>query len=189
MIHSRKVWTVFRMDMFKAGLRFPLRDFHVQLFKAYRIVPCRLVPNAYADISTFLVACAESGVAPTLGLWFYLFELIPVHNAPGFLATRCRNPKDSKIIKKETNHKGWRERYFFVKGKTEWDFDFKWADGDDLKNPPQPDLDKHGLRADYERYKKAPSVNVKGGLQEAFVRKIFELPEAKLSGVEGRYFI
>jgi hypothetical protein len=68
MVHSRRIWTVFRMDMFKAGLRFPLRAFLVQLFKDYRIVPCRLVPNAYADISTFLVACAESGVAPTLGL-------------------------------------------------------------------------------------------------------------------------
>ena len=185
MIHSRRTWVAFRIDMFKAGLRFPLRDFHVQLFKAYRIVPCRLVPNAYADISSFLYACTKSGATPTLSLWQYLFELIPVHNAPGFLATRCRNPEDSKLVKKATNHKRWRECFFFVKAKVEWGFDFNWSDGDNLKNPAQPDLDKCGLRSEYKKYQKAPTINVKGGLRDEYVEKIFDLPEAKLSEAEG----
>jgi hypothetical protein len=189
MIHSRRTWVAFRVDMFKAGLRFPLRDFHVQLFRAYRIVPCRLVPNAYADISSFLYACVKSGVTPTLSLWQYLFELIPVHNAPGFLATRCRNPEDSKLVKKATNHKRWRECFFFVKAKVEWGFDFKWSDGDSLKNPAQPDLDKCGLRSEYSKYQKAPAIDMKGGLRDEHVEKIFDLPEAKLSEAEGHDFV
>ncbi|CAH9073256.1 unnamed protein product [Cuscuta europaea] len=65
------------LDSLKTGLRFPLHPFYLDFFEFYSVVPAQFMPNSYRQISAFFVLCKSLGLAFSLELFHYFFQVTP----------------------------------------------------------------------------------------------------------------
>ncbi|CAH9074776.1 unnamed protein product [Cuscuta europaea] len=100
------------MDSLKAGVRFPLHPFYLDFFEFYGAVPAQFMPNSYRQISAFLVLCKSLGLAFSLELFHYFFQVTP-QNADGFLSVAAR-PTRKLFEGAPSSIHDWKTCYFFI---------------------------------------------------------------------------
>ena len=56
-------------EALKAGLRFPLHTFVVQLMNVYRLSPAQITPNSWCFVIGFFSLCFLRGIKPSISLF------------------------------------------------------------------------------------------------------------------------
>ena len=106
---------------FDNGLRFPLHPFIKRVLQHFNICPSQLSPNFWGILIGMLVFFRDKGLgAPSIALFLDLFSVKEA--AEGFLyLSKCSNAP-LIISDLPSSHKFWKERYFFVSGRS-WEYD------------------------------------------------------------------
>ena len=106
---------------FDNGLRFPLHPFIKRVLQHFNICPSQLSPNFWGILIGLLVFFRDKGLGvPSIALFLDLFSVKEA--AEGFLYLSKRSSAPLIISDLPSSHKFWKERYFFVSGRS-WEYD------------------------------------------------------------------
>ena len=106
---------------FDNGLRFPLHPFIKRVLEHFNVCPPQLSPNFWGILIGMLIFFRDKGLGvPSIALFLYLFSVKEA--AEGFLYLSKRANAPLIISDLPSSHKFWKERYFFVSGRS-WEYD------------------------------------------------------------------
>ena len=106
---------------FDNGLRFPLHPFIKRVLQHFNVCPSQLSPNFWGILIELLVFFRHKGLGvPSIALFMDLFSVKEA--AKGFLYLSKRSSAPLIISDLPPSHKFWKERYFFVSGRS-WEYD------------------------------------------------------------------
>ena len=106
---------------FDNGLRFPLHPFIKRVLQHFTICPSQLSPNFWGILVGLLVFFRDKGLGvPSIALFLDLFSAKEV--VEGFLYLSRRANALLIISDLPSSHRFWKERYFFVSGRS-WEYD------------------------------------------------------------------
>ena len=106
---------------FENGLRFPLHPFKKRVLQHFNVCPSQLSPNFWGILIGVLVVFRDKGLGvPSIALFLDLFNIKEA--AEGFLYLSKRSSAPLIISDLPSSHKFWKERYFFVSGRS-WEYD------------------------------------------------------------------
>ena len=102
---------------FDNGLRFPLDPFIKRVLQHFNVCPSQLSPNLWGILIGLLVFFRDKGLGvPSIALFLNLFSVKEA--AEGFLyLSKCASAP-LIISDLPSSHKFWKERYFFVSGRS-----------------------------------------------------------------------
>ena len=103
---------------FDNGLRFPLHPFIKRVLQHFNVCPSQLSPNFWGILVGMLVFFKGLGV-PSIALFLDLFSMKEA--AEGFLYLSRRASAPLIISGLPSSHRFWKERYFFVSGRS-WEY-------------------------------------------------------------------
>ena len=66
------------MEALRQGFRLPANAFINDLLKTYKVAPSQLTPNAWGTLTVFQVACAYSGLSPSVSLFKRFHRFYPL---------------------------------------------------------------------------------------------------------------
>ena len=117
---------------FDNGLCFPLHPFIKRLLQHFNVCPSQLSPNLWGILIGLFVFFRDKGFGvPSIALFLDLFSVKEV--AEGFLYLSKRANSPLIISDLPSSHRLWKERYFFVSGRS-WEYDP--LDNDDTLGVP-----------------------------------------------------
>ena len=103
------------------GLRFPLHPFIKRVLQHFNVCPSQLSPNFWGILIGLLVFFRDKGFGfPSIALFLDLFSVKEA--AEGFLYLSKRVSAPLIISNLPSSHRLWKERYFFVSGRS-WKYD------------------------------------------------------------------
>ena len=106
---------------FENDLRFPLHPFIKRVLQHFNVCPSQLSPNFWGILIGLLVFFKDKGLgSPSIALFFDLFSVKEA--AEGFLYLSKRASAPLIFSDFPSSHKFWKERYFFVSGRS-WEYD------------------------------------------------------------------
>ena len=106
---------------FEIGLCFPLHPFIKRVLQHFNVYPSQLSPNLWGILIGLLVVFRDKGLGvPSIALFLDLFSVKEA--AEGFLYLSKRSSAPLIISDLLSSHKFWKERYFFVSGRS-WKYD------------------------------------------------------------------
>ena len=106
---------------FENDLRFPLHPFIKRVLQHFNICPSQLSPNFWGILIGLLVIFRDKGLGvPSIALFLDLFSM--KETAEGFLYLSKCSSATLIISDLPSSHKFWKERYFFVSGRS-WEYD------------------------------------------------------------------
>ena len=106
---------------FDNGLRFPLHPFIKRVLQHFNVCPSQLSPNFWGILIGLLVFFRDKGLGvPSIALFLDLFSVKEA--TEGFLYLSKRSSTPLIISDLPSSHKFWKERYFFVSGRS-WEYD------------------------------------------------------------------
>ena len=106
---------------FDNGLRFPLHPFIKRVLQHFKVCPSQLLPNVWGILIGLLVFFRDKGLGvPSIALFLDLFSVKEA--VEGFLYLSKRASAPLIISDLLSSHKFWKERYFFVSGRS-WEYD------------------------------------------------------------------
>ena len=106
---------------FDNGLRFPLHPFIKRVLQHFNVCPSQLLPNFWGILIGLLVFFRDKGLSvPNITLFLDLFSVKEA--TEGFLYLSKRSSALLIISDLPFSHKFWKERYFFVSGRS-WEYD------------------------------------------------------------------
>ena len=106
---------------FNNGLRFPLHPFIKRVLQHFNVCPSQLLPNFWGILIGLLVFFKDKGLGvPSIAMFLDLFGVKEA--AEGFLYLSKHGISPLIISDLLSSHKFWKERYFFVSGRS-WDYD------------------------------------------------------------------
>ena len=106
---------------FENGLRFPLHPFIKRVLQHFNVFPSQLSPNFWGILIGLLVIFRDKGLGvPSIALFLDLFSVKEA--AEGFLYLSKRFSASLIISNLPSSYKFWKERYFFVGGRS-WEYD------------------------------------------------------------------
>ena len=106
---------------FENGLHFPLHPFIKRVLQHFNVCPSQLLPNFWGILIGLLVFFRDKGLGvPNIALFLDLFSVKEA--AEGFLYPSKRPSAPLLISDLHSSHKFWKERYFFVSGRS-WEYD------------------------------------------------------------------
>ena len=106
---------------FDNGLRFPLHPFIKRVLQYFNVCPSQLSPNFWGILIGLLVFFRDKGLGvPSIALFLNLFSV--KESAEGFLYLSKRASAPLIISYLPSSHRLWKERYFFVSGRS-WEYD------------------------------------------------------------------
>ena len=105
---------------FNNGLRFPLHPFIKRVLQHFNVCPSQLSPNFWGILIGLLVFFRDKGFGvPSIALFLNLFSVKEV--VEGFLyLSKCASTP-LIISDLPSSHRLWKERYFFVSGRS-WEY-------------------------------------------------------------------
>ena len=106
---------------FENGLRFPQHPFIKRVLQHFNVCPSQLSPNLWGIMIRLLVVFRDKGLGvPSISLFLNLFSVKEA--VEGFLYLSKRSSAPLIISDLPSSHKFWKERYFFVSGRS-WEYD------------------------------------------------------------------
>ena len=106
---------------FDNGLRFPLHPFIKRVLQHFNVCPSQLSPNFRGILIGLSVFFRNKGLGvPSIALFLNLFS--GKEATEGFLYLSKRSSAPLIISDLPSSHKFWKERYFFVSGRS-WEYD------------------------------------------------------------------
>ena len=106
---------------FENDLRFPLYPFIKRVLQHFNVCPSQLSPNLWGILIGLLVVFRDKGLGvPSIAPFLDLFSVKEV--TKGFLYLSKRSSAPLIISNLPSSHKFWKERYFFVSGRS-WEYD------------------------------------------------------------------
>ena len=106
---------------FENGLRFPLHPFIKRVLQHFNVCPFQFSPNFWGILIGLLVVFRDKGLGvPSIALFLDLFSVKEA--AEDFLYLSKRSSTPLIISDLPSSHKFWKERYFFVSGRS-WEYD------------------------------------------------------------------
>ena len=106
---------------FDNGIRFPLHPFIKRVLQHFNVYPSQLSLNLWGILIGLLVFFWDKGLGvPNIAMFLDLFSVKEA--AEGFLYLSKRSNTPLIISDLPSSHKFWKERYFFVSGRS-WDND------------------------------------------------------------------
>ena len=106
---------------FDNGHRFPLHPFIKRILQHFNVCPSQLSPNFWGILIGLLVFFRDKGLGvPSIALFLELFSVKEA--AEGFLYLSKHASAPLIISDLSSSHKFWKERYFFVSGRS-WEYD------------------------------------------------------------------
>ena len=103
------------------GLRFPLHPFIKRVLQHFNVCPSQLSPNGWGILVGLLVFFRDRGLdVPSIALFLYLFST--KETTDGFLYFSKCTGAPLVISDLPSSHRLWKERYFFVSGRS-WEYD------------------------------------------------------------------
>ena len=106
---------------FDNGLCFPLHPFIKRVLQHFNVCPSQLSPNFWGILIGLLVFFRDRGLGvPSIALFLDLFSVKEA--SEGFLYLSKRASAPLIISDLPSSHKFWKERYFFVSGRS-WEYD------------------------------------------------------------------
>ena len=106
---------------FDNGLSFPLHPFIKRVLQHFNVCPSQLSPNFWGILIGLLVFFRDKGLGvPSIALFLDLFSVKEA--TEGFLYLSKRASAPLIISDLPSSHKFWKERYFFVSGRS-WEYD------------------------------------------------------------------
>ena len=106
---------------FGNGLRFPLHPFIKRVLQHFNVYPSQLSPNFWGILTGLLVFFRDKGLGvPSIALFLNLFSVKEA--VKGFLYLSKHASAPLIISDLPSSHKFWKERYFFVSGRS-WEYD------------------------------------------------------------------
>ena len=106
---------------FDNGIRFPLHPFIKRVLQHFNVCPSQLSPNFWGILIRLLVFFRDKGLlVPSIALFLDLFSVKEA--VEGFLYLSKRASAPLIISDLPYSHKFWKERYFFVSGRS-WEYD------------------------------------------------------------------
>ena len=106
---------------FDNGLSFPLHPFIKRILQHFNVCPSQLSPNFWGILIGLLVFFRDKGLGvPSIALFLDLFSVKEA--TEGFLYLSKRSSTPLIISDLPSSHKFWKERYFFVSGRS-WEYD------------------------------------------------------------------
>ena len=117
---------------FDNGLRFPLHPFIKGVLQHFNVCPSQLSPNGWGILVGLLVFFTDRGLGvPSIVMFLYLFSA--KETAEGFLYFSRRTGAPLVISDLPSSHRLWKERYFFVSGRS---WEYNPLDKDDTLGAP-----------------------------------------------------
>ena len=118
-VHVPKMVCFFEVA-FENDLRFPLHPFIKRVLQHFNICPSQLSPKFWGILIGLLVVFRDKGLGvPSIALFLDLFSVKEV--IEGFLYLSKRSSAPLIISDLPSFHKFWKERYFFVSGRS-WEY-------------------------------------------------------------------
>ena len=115
---------------FDNDLRFPPHPFIKRVLQHFNVCPSQLSPNFLGILIGLLVFFRDKGLGvPSIALFLDLFSVKEV--AEGFLYLSKRASVPLIISDLSSSHKFWKERYFFVSGRS---WEYNTLDKEDTKS-------------------------------------------------------
>ena len=106
---------------FENGLCFPLHPFIKRVFQHFNVFPSQLSPNFWGILIRLLVFFRDKGFGtPSIALFLDLFSVKEA--SEGFLYLSRHAGAPLIISDLPSSHRLWKERYFFVGGRS-WEYD------------------------------------------------------------------
>ena len=106
---------------FDNGLLFPLHPFIKRVLQHFNVCPSQLSPNFWGILVGLLVFFRDKGFGvPSIALFLDLFSVKEA--AEGFLYLSKRANAPLIISDLPSSHRLWKERYFFISGRS-WEYD------------------------------------------------------------------
>ena len=106
---------------FDNDLRFPLHPFMKRVLQHINVRPSQLSPNFWGILIGLLVFFRDKGFGvPSIALFLDIFSVKEA--AEGFLYLSKRASAPLIILNLPSSHRLWKERYFFVSGRS-WEYD------------------------------------------------------------------
>ena len=106
---------------FENDLSFPLHPFIKRVLQHFNVCPSQLSPNLWGILIGLLVIFRDKGLGvPSIALFLDLFSVKEA--AEGFLYLSKCSSTPLIISDLPSSHKFWKERYFFVGGRS-WEYD------------------------------------------------------------------
>ena len=106
---------------FDNGLCFPLHPFIKRVLQNFNVCPSQLSPNFWGILVGLLVFFRDKGLGvPSIALFLDLFSVKEV--VEGFLYLSRHASAPLIISDLPSSHRFWKERYFFVSGRS-WEYD------------------------------------------------------------------
>ena len=106
---------------FDNGLRFPLHPFIKRVLQHFNVCPSQLSPNFWGILIGLLVFFRDKGLGvPSIALFLDLFSVKEATERFLYLSKRANAPLIISDL--PSSHKFWKERYFFVIGRS-WEYD------------------------------------------------------------------
>ena len=106
---------------FDNGLRFPLHPFIKGVLQHFNVRPSQLSPNCWGILVGRLVFFRDKGLG-VLSIALFLDRFSAKETAEGFLYFSRRSGAPLVISDLPSSHRLWKERYFFVSGRS-WEYD------------------------------------------------------------------
>lgn len=173
LFHRRDGHIGVSVELLRAGLRFPLPKFLIELFvQQFKCAITQFSPNAIRWILWYIAACHRRGLQPTFKDFFALFTVRASGAQPFFELAFCSSnsiigsrirPNFKPLILPKTM-KTWQNEFLFVQGA-----DLPWLPGFSKRCEP-------GYRVD------------RGSLSEFSLNKLIEIAETFLSWTEKDFF-
>ena len=105
---------------FDNGLRFPLHPFIKRVLQHFNVCPSKLSPNFWGILIGLLVFFRNKGFGvPSIALFLDLLSVKEA--AEGFLYLSKHTSAPLIILDLPSSHRLWKERYFFVSGRS-WEY-------------------------------------------------------------------
>ena len=101
-------------DQLKGGLRFPLHKLFKSVLNHWELSLAQLAPNAFRQMSGFIIYCKYYGITPSLSLFrhFFLIRVTTKDSGQFYFANR---PKVATLVKNSPSSiKNWKKKFFFV---------------------------------------------------------------------------
>ena len=106
---------------FDNGLRFPLHPFIKRVLQHFNVCPSQLSPNFWGILIGLLVVFRDKGLGvPSIALFLDFFSVKEATEGFLYLSKRASAPLIISYL--PSSHKFWKERYFFVSGRS-WEYD------------------------------------------------------------------
>ena len=106
---------------FENGLRFRLHPFMKKVLQHFNVCPSQLSPNFWGILIGLLVVFRDKSLGvPSIALFLDLLSVKEAAEGILYLSKRSSAPQiNSDLL---SSHKFWKERYFFVSGRS-WEYD------------------------------------------------------------------